>query len=322
MRPNILSREKQLMPISGSPKKPVIMPIMKKLAVGLTVLLLVIAVGTPAQASINKSCSKIGAISGTQKKPLVCKTVKGKRIWVSQVAAPVKRTPGPLSRTTSGTYLGSSIGISVYWGFPYDAGSSPITGYRLEYMMVNTPWTFIADLPPNQYSLNVNDANPANNSFRFRVAATNAHGIGVFSESDWILYGFSTTNSNVATSTTVVSSQPVATTTTTTIARTTTTTTYVTNSRTQAVKSASDYLRFMAFSRSGLIKQLQYEKFSLEDATYGVDAQNADWNTQAAKSATSYLKTMSFSRAGLISQLLYEGFTQSQAEYGVNAVGL
>jgi hypothetical protein len=78
----------------------------------------------------------------------------------------------------------------------------------------------------------------------------------------------------------------------------------------------------MSFSRSGLIKQLEYEKFSFEDATYGVDAQNADWNTQAAKSATSYLKTMSFSRSGLIAQLVYEGFTQSQAEYGVNSVGL
>ena len=78
----------------------------------------------------------------------------------------------------------------------------------------------------------------------------------------------------------------------------------------------------MAFSRSGLIKQLEYEKFSFADATYGVDAQNADWNTQASKSAASYLKLMAFSRAGLISQLVYEGFSQSQAEYGVNSVGL
>ena len=296
------------------------MSIVKKLAAGLAVLVLVMVMGAPAQASINKSCSKIGAISGTQRKPLVCKTVKGKRIWVSQVAAPVKRTPGALYKTTTGIYLGSSIGISVNWGFPYDAGSSPITGYRVEYMMVNTPWTFIADVPPNQYSLNVTDANPANNSFRFRVAATNAHGIGVFSESGWILYGFSTTNSSVATSTTVVSSQPGATTT--TIARTTTTTTYVTNSRSQAVKSASDYLRFMGFSRSGLIKQLEFEGFSNADATYGVDAQNADWNAQASRVATSYLKSMSFSRSGLISQLIFEGFTQSQAEYGVNSVGL
>lgn len=164
---------------------------MKKLAIGLAVTLSLLAIGSPAQASINKPCSKIGSISGTQKKPLVCKRVKGKRIWVRQV-----------------------------------------------------------------------------------------------------------------------------------VARTTTTTVYVTNSRAQAVKSATSYLRFMAFSRSGLIKQLEYEKYSLEDATYGVDAQNADWNAQASKVAASYLKTMSFSRSGLISQLVYEGFTQSQAEYGVSTTGL
>lgn len=290
---------------------------MKKLTIALITALSIFAIGSPAQA---KSCSKIGSISGTQKKPLVCKTVKGKRIWVSQVAAPIQRVPGALYKTTTGIYLGSSIGISVGWGFPYDSGSSPVTGYRLEYMMTNTSWVFLSDLPPTQYFQNITDANPANNYFRFRVAAVNAHGIGVFSESDWILYGFSSTNSSATTSTTVAG---VPATTTTTIARTTTTTTtYVTNSRSQAVKSASNYLRIMAFSRSGLIEQLQYEKFSLEDATYGVDAQNADWNTQASKSAASYLKTMSFSRSGLISQLVYEGFTQSQAEYGVNAVGL
>ena len=71
---------------------------------------------------------------------------------------------------------------------------------------------------------------------------------------------------------------------------TTTTTTTVsgpteTAGQYNARRSAASYLRLTAFSRSGLIKQLQYERFSLDDATYGVDAQNADWNTQAAKSA-------------------------------------
>jgi len=67
---------------------------------------------------------------------------------------------------------------------------------------------------------------------------------------------------------------------------------------------------------------LEFEGFSNEDATYGVDRQNADWYAQAAKMAASYLKTMSFSRSGLIRQLLFEGFSQAEAEYGVNAVGL
>jgi len=77
-----------------------------------------------------------------------------------------------------------------------------------------------------------------------------------------------------------------------------------------------------AFSRSGLIDQLLYEGFSNDQATYGVDRANPDWNEQAFKSAQSYLRYSSFSRSGLIDQLLYEGFSQSQAEYGVNMVGL
>lgn len=78
----------------------------------------------------------------------------------------------------------------------------------------------------------------------------------------------------------------------------------------------------MDFSRTGLIEQLEFEGFSPEDATYGVDAQNADWMEQAARSAANYLEMMPFSRSGLIDQLLFEGFTQEQAEYGVSATGL
>ena len=78
----------------------------------------------------------------------------------------------------------------------------------------------------------------------------------------------------------------------------------------------------MAFSRSGLITQLEFEGFSTQDATYGTDSLNTDWNEQAAKKAASYLETMSFSRSGLITQLEFEGFTPAQAEYGVSTTGL
>ena len=88
-----------------------------------------------------------------------------------------------------------------------------------------------------------------------------------------------------------------------------------------AVKSAENYLDFMAFSRSGLIKQLEFEGYSKDAATLAVDLLDVDWNEQAAKKAESYLDVMSFSRKGLISQLKFEGFTQKQAEYGVEAVG-
>jgi len=88
-----------------------------------------------------------------------------------------------------------------------------------------------------------------------------------------------------------------------------------------AVDKAKSYLRVMAFSREGLIDQLEFEGFSHTEAVYGVDHVGANWNEQAAKKAESYLKIMSFSRSGLIDQLEFEGFTPAQAEYGVRAVG-
>ena len=103
---------------------------------------------------------------------------------------------------------------------------------------------------------------------------------------------------------------------------TTTTTSNETVGQSNAKKAAKNYLSFMAFSRTGLIKQLEFESYSTADATYGVDAQNADWNAQAAKSAKAYLKLMPFSRTSLIDQLVFEGYTQAQAEYGVSTTGL
>ena len=101
-----------------------------------------------------------------------------------------------------------------------------------------------------------------------------------------------------------------------------TTTSNETVSQSNAKKAAKSYLSLMAFSRTSLIKQLEFERYSTADATYGVDSQNADWNAQAAKSAKSYLKLMPFSRASLVDQLVFEGFTPAQAEYGVSTTGL
>jgi len=95
-----------------------------------------------------------------------------------------------------------------------------------------------------------------------------------------------------------------------------------TPSQANARKSAEGYLDFQAFSRTGLIKQLEFEKYSKADATYAVDAVTVNWSEQAAKSAKSYLEIQSFSRQGLIDQLLFEGFTQAQAESGVGTTGL
>ena len=88
-----------------------------------------------------------------------------------------------------------------------------------------------------------------------------------------------------------------------------------------AVRSAKNYLSFSAFSYSGLIKQLEYEGFTHEQAVYGADNSGADWFEQAAASAKNYLGFMAFSRDSLIAQLEYEGFTHEQAVYGAEQNG-
>ena len=96
----------------------------------------------------------------------------------------------------------------------------------------------------------------------------------------------------------------------------------VTLSQTQAVRKAESYLGYSAFSKSGLVKQLEFEGFSKEDSVYGVDNCGADWMEQASLKAESYLDYSAFSRSGLIEQLEFEGFTSEQAIYGVDSVGL
>ncbi|MEX0768394.1 MAG: Ltp family lipoprotein, partial [Microthrixaceae bacterium] len=96
----------------------------------------------------------------------------------------------------------------------------------------------------------------------------------------------------------------------------------ISTSQSNARRSASSYLDFSAFSRTGLISQLEFEGYSTADAAWAVDDLNPDWNQQAAKKAASYLDFSGFSRSGLVDQLLFEGFTQAQAEYGVSTTGL
>lgn len=93
-------------------------------------------------------------------------------------------------------------------------------------------------------------------------------------------------------------------------------------SQRNAVRTAKSYLDYTAFSRKGLIQQLEYEGFSTADATFAVDSIAVDWNAQAAKAAKSYLDYSGFSRGGLIDQLEYEGYTPAQAAYGATSAGL
>jgi hypothetical protein len=95
----------------------------------------------------------------------------------------------------------------------------------------------------------------------------------------------------------------------------------VTMGERNALAKAERYLSIMAFSRSGLIDQLEFDGYTHSEALYAVNHCGANWNEQAARKAQRYLDIMSFSRSGLIDQLMFDGFTRSQANYGVEAVG-
>ena len=95
----------------------------------------------------------------------------------------------------------------------------------------------------------------------------------------------------------------------------------VTLGKRNALKSAEKYLRFSTFSYEGLIGQLEYEKYSHDEAVYAADNCGADWNDQAVKKAKSYIELSSFSKDSLIEQLEYEGFTHEQAVYGAEQNG-
>src|SRR5690606_32226410 len=55
-----------------------------------------------------------------------------------------------------------------------------------------------------------------------------------------------------------------------------------------AIQSARDYLDFMAFSRKGLVEQLEYEGYPRKVAEKAVDHLDVDWMEQAVLSAESY----------------------------------
>lgn len=96
----------------------------------------------------------------------------------------------------------------------------------------------------------------------------------------------------------------------------------LTVSQENAIQSAKDYIAYTAFSKSGLIEQLEFEKFSKADAEFAVNHIEVDWREQAVLSAKQYMDFTSFSRAGLIEQLVFEGFSQADSEYAATQVGL
>ena len=95
----------------------------------------------------------------------------------------------------------------------------------------------------------------------------------------------------------------------------------MTTGQKNALKAAKAYLAYSSFSHDGLVHQLEYEKYSNEDAVFAADNCGADWNEQALASAKNYLDYQSFSYTGLIKQLEYEKYTTEQATYGADNCG-
>ncbi|MDQ0820731.1 flagellar basal body rod protein FlgB [Arthrobacter sp. V4I6] len=91
-------------------------------------------------------------------------------------------------------------------------------------------------------------------------------------------------------------------------------------SQRNALETAARYLEYSAFSRSGLIRQLEYEKYSTADATWAVDRVTVNWKEQAAKAAKNYLEYSAFSRVGLIRQLEFEKYSTADATWAVDRV--
>jgi SOS response regulatory protein OraA/RecX len=100
-----------------------------------------------------------------------------------------------------------------------------------------------------------------------------------------------------------------------------TTNSTLSSGRENALKKAQSYLSHSDFSYNELIEQLEYEKFSHEDAVYGADNCGADWNAEALEQAKSYISHSAFSYSGLYDQLIYGQFTPEQAQYGVDNCG-
>lgn len=86
----------------------------------------------------------------------------------------------------------------------------------------------------------------------------------------------------------------------------------------EALETAKSYLSIFAFSKEGLVDQLEYDGFSDREITYALNHMYVDWKQQAVNCAKSYLETSAFSYSGLIDQLEFDGFTSSEATYGVD----
>ena len=88
-----------------------------------------------------------------------------------------------------------------------------------------------------------------------------------------------------------------------------------------ALRQAKSHLEYTAFSRDGLVKQLEFSKFDHEDAVWAADNVGANWREQAVRQAKSYLDYSAFSRDGLVKQLKHSKFDHKDAVFAADNCG-
>jgi hypothetical protein len=91
----------------------------------------------------------------------------------------------------------------------------------------------------------------------------------------------------------------------------------LTREQSNATAQAKKYLAASAYSRGGLVQQLELDGYSTQDSIYAVDYMKVNWNKQAAAKAREHLDASAHSRAELIEQLKFDGFSDAQAKFGV-----
>lgn len=294
----------------------------KKTTSVLTVLLFAVATtlmaGPVAAASIqNKSCKSVGTQKSMKSVTFECKQVKGRKVW-KPVKAGDKEKSKPLgitfSPSVSPSFNGETLTVTVSARGDVlneleiteievfvSAGIS-----RTKVQIASSVYT----RPGNFFLSGVNNINfnwPVSadfSEFEFLASARvrSPTGMGPLAEVTFFLQEVEVSRQVTETDSPSKPSETV--------------------NEQNARRLAESYLRAKAFSRTGLIAQLEYEGFSRAVAEYGVDSQQADWKQQAASVAASYLKFRAFSYKGLFDQLIYEGFTKDEAAFGVASTGL
>lgn len=95
-----------------------------------------------------------------------------------------------------------------------------------------------------------------------------------------------------------------------------------TENQQKALDKANEYVDTLPLSRKGLVKQLEYDGYTTDVATYAADNCSANWNKEAKEMAEQYMDSTTYTYKDMVQQLETEGFTKEQAKFGAKAVGL